>query len=115
MRILALSNMYPPHHIGGYELSCRDVMDRLRARGHEITVLTTDMRISGVADPPDERAGGIRRELRFYWEDHRLVSPSLRRRLMIERSNQTALRSALEEANPDVVSVWNMGDRKSVV
>ena len=109
MRILVLSNMYPPHHLGGYELSCRDVMDRLRARGHQITVLTTTMRVDGVTDPPDERAQGVRRDLTFYWDDHRLVSPSLRRRLAIERANQKALRSALTDARPDVVSVWNMG------
>jgi glycogen synthase len=109
MRILVISNMYPPHHIGGYELSCRDVMDRLRARGHEITVLTTTMRMRGVDDPPDERARGILRDLTFYWDDHKLVSPPLRERLARERANQAALEAALEAARPDVVSVWNMG------
>ena len=109
MRILVVSNMYPPHHLGGYELSCRDVMDRLRARGYEITVLTTTMRVPGVEDPPDERARGIRRDLEFYWEDHRLLSPPLLRRAQIERANQRALRAALQAAHPDVVSIWNMG------
>ena len=109
MRILVISNMYPPHHLGGYELSCRDVMDRLRARGHEITVLTTTMRIDGVEDPFGEREQGIRRDLVFYWEDHELLSPPVRRRLAIERANQGALRSAIQAARPDVVSVWNMG------
>ena len=109
MRILVLSNMYPPHHIGGYELSCKDVMDRLRARGHEITILTTTMRIHGVADPPDERAHGILRDLSFYWDDHKLVSPPLRERLARERANQRMLLDALETSRPDVVSIWNMG------
>ena len=44
--ILVLSNMYPPHHMGGYELSCRDVVDRWRAKGHDVTVLTSTMRAS---------------------------------------------------------------------
>jgi glycosyltransferase involved in cell wall biosynthesis len=101
--------MYPPHHLGGYELSCRDVMDRLRARGHEITVLTTTMRLSDVEESPGERAHGIRRDIRFYWEDHRLLSPPLRQRLTMERANRAALRAAVEASNPDVVSVWNMG------
>ena len=109
MRILVLSNMYPPHHIGGYELSCKDVMDRLRARGHEITVLTTTMRVNGVEDPPDERARGILRDLSFYWDDHKLVSPPFRERLARERANQRALLAAVEASRPDVVSVWNMG------
>lgn len=109
LRILVLSNMYPPHHLGGYELSCFDIVERLRARGHTITVLTTTMRVAGVADPVDERPGGIRRDLLFYWDDHRLVSPSLPRRIAIEKANQRALEEALSAARPDVVSVWNMG------
>ena len=57
-RMLVLTNMYPPHHYGGYELSCRDVVDRWRARGHDIEVLTTTMRVPGVADPPEEPGRG---------------------------------------------------------
>ena len=41
MRILIVSNLYPPHHIGGYELGCRDVVEGLKARGHEVKVLTS--------------------------------------------------------------------------
>ena len=32
MRILVLSNLYPPHYIGGYELVCATVTSALRAR-----------------------------------------------------------------------------------
>ncbi len=40
MRILVLSNLYPPYFLGGYELACAEVVDGLRARGHTLTVLT---------------------------------------------------------------------------
>ena len=30
VKVLALANMYPPHYYGGYELICRDVMERFR-------------------------------------------------------------------------------------
>ena len=108
-RILVLSNMYPPHHLGGYELSCRDVMDRLAARGHEVTILTTTMRVARVEDPPDERASGIRRDLSFYWDDHRILEPPVRQRMSMERHNQRALREAIDDTKPEVISVWNMG------
>lgn len=108
-RILVITNMYPPHHLGGYELSCMDVTERFRARGQEVTVLTTSMRLRDVADPPAERAHGVRRDLSFYWDDHRIVTPSLRRRIAMERENQAALRRAIEDTKPDVVSAWNMG------
>ena len=108
-RILVVSNMYPPHHLGGYELACRDVMDRLRERGHHVEILTTTMRLPDVREPADERTRGIHRDLEFYWDDHRLVSPPLARRLAIERGNQRAIASAIARLKPDVVSAWNMG------
>jgi glycogen(starch) synthase len=109
MRILTITNMYPPHHLGGYELSCWDVMRRFEARGHEVAVLTTDMRIAGVDDGVPIERGGVQRELQFYWQDHVLLSPPVWRRVAIERHNQRVLRRALERFRPDVVSVWNMG------
>ena len=108
-RILVITNLYPPHHLGGYELSCRDVVVRLRARGHDVNVLTTTMRLPGVDDPTGEVGEGVFRDLTFYWEDHRLVSPGLRKRLSIERANQAALTAAIDRFRPDVVSAWNMG------
>ena len=45
MKILVLSNLYPPDFIGGYELGCRQVSDALRGRGHEVLVLTSAPRL----------------------------------------------------------------------
>jgi glycogen synthase len=106
LRILTLTNMYPPHHLGGYELSCWDVMRRFEARGHDVQVLTTDIRVAGVTEGDDQR---VLRTLRFYWEDHELLSPPVWQRLAIERHNQRQLRNLLHSYRPDVVSVWNMG------
>lgn len=100
--------MYPPHALGGYEQSCRDVMVRMRGNGHHVTVLTTTMRVAGVADAVDEGID-VRRELEFYWDDHELVSPAPLERLRVERHNQRVMRRVLRDVRPDVVSVWNMG------
>ena len=105
-RVLFLTNLYPPHHYGGYELLCRDVAQGLRDRGHDVLVLTTSYRVAGVTDPPGEQ--DVRRELAFYWDDHVFLRPWLPRRLAIERRNQAALERALAW-RPDVVSVWHMG------
>ena len=109
MRVLTITNMYPPHHYGGYELCCEDVMNRWRAGGHEIVVLTTDLHVPDVVERRGDSAIDVRRELEFYWLDHQLLSPSIRRRLGIERRNQRRLASVLDEIEPDVVSVWAMG------
>ena len=106
--ILVLGNMYPPHHLGGYELSCRDVVRRWRRAGHRVAVLTTTLEVPG-ASAPEDGDGEVRRELSFYWDDHELVSPPPWRCLAIERRNQERLRAAIDDFRPDVVSVWNMG------
>lgn len=41
LRILIISNLYPPYYIGGYELGCYDTVEHLRGRGHEVCVLTS--------------------------------------------------------------------------
>ena len=104
--------MYPPHHLGGYELSCRDVLRRWRLNGHDITVLTTDFRL----DEPDVAAADdipVSRVLEWYWHDHAFVRPSLLARRGIERRNQRRLRAALAQVRPDVVSVWHLGGRST--
>jgi glycogen(starch) synthase len=108
MRLLLVTNMYPPHHLGGYELSCRDVVDRFRARGHDVTVLTTSFRREGVTEG-DEPTARVRRALKFYWQDDELFVPGRRGILAIERHDQRELGAALRAVDPDVVSVWNMG------
>ena len=104
--MLVVSNMYPPHHLGGYELSCQDTVERFRRRGHEVTVLTTTLRIP---EADDREEPDVRRELEFYWRDHDLLRPPLREQLRIERHNQRVLRDVLDAETPEVVSFWNMG------
>jgi glycosyltransferase involved in cell wall biosynthesis len=104
-RILVITNLYPPHHLGGYELSCRDVVERFRERGHDVRVLVSDVRMPGVAVANDD----VDRDLRMYWDDHVLVSPSPPRRLLLERHNRRILSRVLADFRPDVVSAWNMG------
>ena len=40
MKVLVVSNLYPPDYIGGLELSAQKTVEGLRARGHEVEVLT---------------------------------------------------------------------------
>lgn len=109
-RILVVTNMYPPHDLrGGYEQSCRDVVERWKRGGHDVHILTSNMRIRGAPDPSLERERAVRRDLEIYLDGYELLSPPVRQRMQIERANQEALRRAVDEVYPDVVSVWNMG------
>lgn len=107
--ILTLTNWYPPHHTGGYELSCFDVMTRLRERGHDLRVICGDERLPRAADPDPQHEPLVHRDLRLYLRAGDLYRPSLRERLTIERHNHHVLERHLAEHQPDVVSVWHMG------
>jgi glycosyltransferase involved in cell wall biosynthesis len=110
-RVLVVGLRYPPHHSGGYEVACRDVAERLVERGHAVTVLTSDLREPGVADPPDERRAAVpvRRDLAAWFRDDALYAPGPLERWRRERQSHAALRAALADARPEVVFVWQMG------
>jgi glycosyltransferase involved in cell wall biosynthesis len=107
-RILTITSWYPPHHFGGYELSCFDVMSRFVARGHEVRVLCGDERVAGarLADPAHEAF--VHRELRPHWREASSWRPRLPESVAIERHNRRVLERHLDEFRPDVVSVWHM-------
>ena len=53
MRLLFLTNLYPPHDLGGMELRCQETVCGLRARGHVCQVLTSRYGVHG-RPPPEE-------------------------------------------------------------
>ena len=56
MKILVLSNLYPPDFVGGYEICCRQTVDALRRRGHDVHVLTSAPRLPVPPEPGVVRA-----------------------------------------------------------
>lgn len=108
-RVLGISSLYPPHHLGGYELVHRGVDERLRAAGHAVRTLVTDHVEQGAAarglpDDPD-----VHRDLRWYWRDHAFPRLSPKAVLGLERHNHRVLQRHLAEHRPDVVVFWAMG------
>lgn len=110
MRILTVSNLYPPGILGGYELGCSQAVEALRAAGHDVLVLTS----SGSGDLEDK---GVRRELRLAGvynspRFERLPADAQLRALIasnvIEASNIHTLARAIDEFGPDVVYLWNL-------
>jgi glycosyltransferase involved in cell wall biosynthesis len=109
MRILVLTNHYPPHGYGGYELCCRDVVDRLAARGHEVAVLTSDHRVTPAGPavaPGGSPEAAVARALPLTW-DHG-TPPARWRRPAVERRARRTLAGAIATHRPDVISAWNM-------
>lgn len=108
LRILAVGNMYPPQHAGGYELAWQQAMRHARSLGHRVRILTSDHR----EDPRrEEEDPDVHRTLRWYWdlERYEFRRPALPGRVRIERHNSVELGRHLEAFGPDVVAWWSMG------
>jgi glycogen(starch) synthase len=102
--------MYPPHHLGGYELIWEDAVRHLRAEDRTVRVLTTDFRRPEEPDASEsDRANDVHRELGWYWKDHGWPKLSIPERLRLERGNAAILERHLAEFKPDVVAWWAMG------
>lgn len=104
LKILAISNLYPPYYIGGYELGCKNVVDELRRRGHFVHVLTSSY---GVPRPLNE--GHVLRQLLIYrYEPTQILSKGKPRLMYMEWWNNAKLSRLIRTLNPDVVFIWNL-------
>lgn len=105
MKILVVSNYYPPHFIGGYELGCHEVMQALKARGHRIQVLTSTY---GVAGPQDDGEVFRRLTLTHALPDVDSFSKQGRHLARVEIQNQREFARRVRAFRPDVVYFWSM-------
>lgn len=109
MRILVVSNLYPPDFIGGYELCCRQAVDALLARGHEVRVLTTAPRTPVPPVPHVRRALQLTDMGNQYcidWSNLLVLQMAEVQALQINAFNVHSLITELEEFRPDVVYLW---------
>lgn len=107
MKILVISNLYPPNVVGGYERLAFSVAEALTFRGHDIHVLTSTYGAQ-VEDYPGQ---SIQRSLRLLADDSNIyqtpdISADARRR--IDEHNVQTFRSEIERIRPDVLFVWNL-------
>ena len=108
MRILFISNHYPPYEVGGYEQLCRDVAEQLAARGHAIRVLTTTFGVERGLHIDD---ASIQRVLRFVPDYNARLSAGLQffvTRRRDEEHNRACLRTQIRDFKPDVIFLWHL-------
>jgi glycosyltransferase involved in cell wall biosynthesis len=96
MRILVTSTFYPPVALGGYEVECAGVVERLRGQ-HDVLVLTCDQGRGQLEEEPH-----VRRELSLLSPD---AGGALRAPFAARRAVASA-RAALEWG-PDLIYAWN--------
>jgi glycogen synthase len=102
MRILVISNLFPPNVLGGYEILCEQVCSRLQELGHEIKVLTA------VADESDQqRSSHVERSLQLYLPFSQPARFARWRRWSTSRHNYRTTAKAIREYQLDIIFIWS--------
>ena len=105
MRILILTDHYPPYIKGGAELNCALISDALKEHGHNVTILTS---YYGIPEP--DITDNIYRILPFVEQSY---SNHFQRRisqlLLLIASIRTyhLTKKTVSQIKPDVVFTWN--------
>lgn len=107
MKILFLTDYYPPYYKGGYELRCRDVAEQLSQRGHTTFILTTSYGIDG-----KKTEGNIFRLLDcFGWDiisRYRISFYAHLKRALLLRNNYRITLKMLKRIMPDIVYIGQL-------
>jgi glycogen(starch) synthase len=105
MRILFLSNFFPPARPGGYTQWCHEVAERLAGRGHTIGVLTS--RYEFATAPAGEqniyRLLHLEGDLAYYQPLHFFTSWKKQ-----YRENLVFMERTVQDFAPDLIFVWGM-------
>ena len=102
MKILVISNLYPPHSIGGYEERCRQIVDRLIERGHEIRVLTSTHGIE-----KEQIESNIHRRLKVHgYFGHQWLK--IIKLYNLEKDNRLILLEEMQSFKPDIIYIFNL-------
>ncbi|PKL28054.1 MAG: hypothetical protein CVV46_08725 [Spirochaetae bacterium HGW-Spirochaetae-2] len=104
MKILIISNLFPPSVLGGYEILCGQVVQSLRCRGHEVRILTSTHGDASIG--PDDL---VMKRLQLFQPFDRPVSSAMRRARSRTASVNTSITKAVLREYPfDVVFVWSL-------
>lgn len=109
MKILAITAYYPPHHAGGYELRCKEVLEGLRQRGHEVLLLTSRCLAGSRCDAHPGEAG-VARRLHLRLEHTPLLSQILR-----DCRDTAQIERAIKDFQPDLVYLWHIQNLSNAI
>jgi glycogen(starch) synthase len=101
LRIVLVISRYPPHHVGGYELRCRDVARGLARRGNSVTVLTSSV---GARGTQIDDGVSVVRELHLFPDGVRGRAETW---AFARATSKDCARLRRESAGADVVCFWH--------
>lgn len=106
MRILFMTNLYPPHELGGQGYSCQQVVEGMQSRGHATLVLTS---MHGTNNT-QVYGNGVYRALFLEMDlvPWRAALTFFTWRSVRQKHNLQVVRQVVEEFAPDVIFIWGM-------
>lgn len=115
MKILIVTNLYPPYYKGGYEVRCAQVAEALHRSGHEVHVLTSAYGLPvsalGNIQPRSEEICGVRvyRYLNQYaFRPQPVHRPGRLFHPKRELWDAQQFLKLLSSFQPDIVNWWSM-------
>jgi len=104
MRILFITNLYPPYFLGGYEVACKDIAEGLKQRGHTVKVLTSTYGVNKkVINQHIARLLDIKLKLNAFQTIFEKGSA-----LFFNPSNYRITKNFIERFSPDIISFWSI-------
>ncbi|MEO7296999.1 MAG: glycosyltransferase family 4 protein [Verrucomicrobiota bacterium] len=103
MKILVLTNLYPPHHAGSFDNRCATVTESLGLRGHEMLVLTSTHGMRA-----EQRDGKVERRLLLNGVFGHPLLTKFNEMKPLEVHNHAVLKEAIEQFQPDVIHVFSL-------
>jgi glycogen(starch) synthase len=107
VRILIITNLFPPHVLGGYEIACAATAAGLRARGHDVQVLASHAPMDSRADPSYvHRVLSLRGYEPNAPHTKELADARAYECSASQYANTATMLNYLREFRPDLVYVW---------
>lgn len=110
MKILVVSNLYPPSVIGGYEIACRDFSEGLAALGHQLLILTSSYQSKQSVG----KVGGLVVTRRLNFNDPRKIKNRFLKKwvglgsVYFDLKNFILTLYYIKKFRPDLVYFWNL-------
>jgi glycosyltransferase involved in cell wall biosynthesis len=111
VKILVLTNLYPPHHAGTYDVRCQTLVDALKTRGHQLHVLTSTQGIGN-----EQRGGEVERRFHLNGAFGQPLVSGYGELKQLELLNHRALQETVAAFAPEVIHVHSLeGMSKSLI
>ena len=110
MKILIITNLFPPYVLGGYEILCGQVCKLLADKGHSISVLTTTHGLNDNCSQKNENFYPniiVDRLLNVYIPFNMPAGIERRKRQKTQKFNYKITKDVINRIKPDTIFFWS--------